>query len=192
MWEGHREISYKCKRSKPVAWEPKGIEDIKKEHGHQTPCQMQERNEKITKIWWLLLVTVLLGASVPLSQVKESAFSSSNVWIWELDHKEGLAPKNGCFRTVMLEKILESTLDRKEIKPVNPQGNQLWIFIRRTDVEAEVPILRPPDEKSRLIRKDPDAGKDWSPKEKGTTEAGMVGWHYWLNGHEFEWTLGES
>ena len=93
--------------------------------------------------------------------------------------------KNWCFQTVVLEKALESPLDCK-IKPVNPKGNQSWIFIGRTDAEVDAPILWPPDKKSWLIRKDPDAGKDWSQEEKGTTEDEMVGWHHWLNGHESE------
>ena len=90
----------------------------------------------------------------------------------------------------MLEKTLESPLDCKEVKPVNPKGNQSWIFIGRTDVEAETPILWPPDTKNWLIWKDPDAGKDWKQEEKGTTENEMVGWHHQLNGHEFEQALG--
>ena len=94
-------------------------------------------------------------------------FSSSHVWMWELDHKEGWAPKNWCFQTVVLEKTLESSLDRKEIKPVNPKGNQPWIFIGRTDTEVEAPILWPPDVKSQLIGKNPDAGKEWGQEEKG-------------------------
>ena len=113
-------------------------------------------------------------------------FSSSHVWMWELDYKESWALKNWCFWTVVLEKTLESPLDCKEIKAVNPKGNQSWIFIGRTDVEAETPILWPPDAKNWLIKKDPDAGKDWRQEEKGTTEDEMVGWHHWLNGHEFE------
>ena len=112
-------------------------------------------------------------------------FSSSHVWMWELDHKESWVPKNWCFWTVML-KTLESPLDCKEIKPVNPKGNQSWIFIGRIDAEAETPILCPPDAKNWLIGKDPDAGKDWRQEEKGMTEDEMVGWHHWLNGHEFE------
>ena len=96
-------------------------------------------------------------------------FSSSHVLMWELDHKEGWAPKNWCFRAVVLQKTLDSPLDCKEIKPLHPKGNQPWIFIGRTDAEAEAPVLRPPDVKSRLIRKDPDAGKDWR-REKGTAE----------------------
>ena len=108
------------------------------------------------------------------------------VWMWALDHKEGWEPKNWCFWTVVLEKTLESPLDCKEIQPVHPKGDQSWIFIGRTDAEAEAPILWPPDGKSRLIRKDPDAGKHWRQEEKGTTEDEMVGWQHRLNGHEFE------
>ena len=102
--------------------------------------------------------------------------------MWELDrHKKGWAPKNWCFWTLVLEKTLESLLDCKEIKQVNPIGNQSCIFIGRTDAEAETPILRPPDAKNWLIGKDPDAGKDWRQEEKGTTENEMVGWHHWLD-----------
>ena len=95
-----------------------------------------------------------------------------------------------CFWTVVLEKTFESPLDCKENQPVHPKGNQSWMFIGRTDVEAETPILWPSHAKSWLIRKDPDAGKDWRQEEKGTTEDEMVGWHHQLNGHEFEQTLG--
>ena len=112
-------------------------------------------------------------------------FSSSHVWMWELNYKESWAPKNWCFWTVALEKTLESPLGCKETQPVHPKGNQSWIFIGRTDAEAETPILWPPDMKSWLIWKDPDAGKDWR-QEKGITEDEMVGWHHWLDGHEFE------
>ena len=112
-------------------------------------------------------------------------FSSSHVWMWELDYKENWAPKNWCFWTVVLEKTLESPLDCKGFQPVHPKGNQSWVLIGRTDVEAETPILRPPDAKSWLIWKDPDAGKDWRQEKKGTTEDKMVGWHHRLNGHEF-------
>ena len=118
-------------------------------------------------------------------------FSSSHVQMWKLDHKEGWALKNWCFQIVMLEKILESPLDSKEINPVNPKGNQLWIFIGRTDAEAEAPIFWPPDAKSRPTGKDPDAGKD-GRQEKGTAEDGIVRWHQWFNRHEFEQTLGDS
>ena len=118
------------------------------------------------------------------------SFSSSHVWMWELDHKEGRAPKNWCFWTVMLEKTLESPLDCKETKPVNPKENQLWILIGRIDAEA--PILWPPEEKSHLIGKAPDAGKDWGQEEKRVKMDEMVGWHHRLNGHEFEQTLGDG
>ena len=109
--------------------------------------------------------------------------------MWELDYKEGWVPRNWCFWIVMLEKTLErSLLFCKEIQPVHPKGNQSWIFTGRTDAEAEAPVLRP-DAKKWLIGKDPDAGKDWRQEEKGMTEDEMVGWHHWLNGHEFEKTL---
>ena len=112
-------------------------------------------------------------------------FSHSHVQIWELDYKEGWVQKNWCFWTVMLEKTLESPLDCKEIQPVYPKGDQSWVFIGRTDVEAETSILWPLDAKSWFIGKDPDAGKDWR-QEWGMTEDEMVGWHHRLNGHEFE------
>ena len=113
-------------------------------------------------------------------------FSSSHVQMWELDHKEGWALKNWCFQTVVLEKTIEGPLDCKEIKPVNPKGNQFWIFIGKTDAEAEIARIWPSDVKNWLIWKDPDAGKDWRWEENGTTEDGMVGWRHQLNGHEFE------
>ena len=109
--------------------------------------------------------------------------------MWELDHKEGWAPKNWCFWTVVLEKTLESPLDCKEIQPVNSKGNKAWIFIGRTNAEAETPALWSPDAKNWLIGKDPDAGKDWSQEKKGITEDEIVGWHHRLNGYEFEQAL---
>ena len=112
--------------------------------------------------------------------------------MWELDYKESWALQNWRFWTVVLKKTLESPLDCKEIRPVSPKGNQSWIFIGRTDVETEAPILWPPDAKSRLVGKDPDVGKDWRQEEKGVTEDEIFGWHHWLNGHEFEQTLGDS
>ena len=117
-------------------------------------------------------------------------FSSGHVWMSELDYKEGWALKNWCFWTVVLEKTLQSPLDCKEIQPVHPKGDQSWVFLGRTDVEAETPIFWPPDAKRWLIGKDPAAGKDWGQEEKGTTENKMVGWHQQLNGHGFGWTLG--
>ena len=117
-------------------------------------------------------------------------FFSGHVWMWELDYKESWVPKNWCFWTVVLEKTLKSPLDCKEIQPAYPKGNQSWVFIGRTDVEAETPILWPPDMKSWIIWKDPDAGKDWRQEETGTTDDGMVGCYHWLDGHEFEQALG--
>ena len=117
-------------------------------------------------------------------------FSSSLVWMWELNHKESWALKNWCFWTVELEKTLESPLDCKDIQPVHSKRNQSWIFFGRTDAEAETPILWPPDAKNWLIWKDPDPGKDWRQEEKGTTEDEMVWWHHQLDGHEFEHTPG--
>ena len=112
--------------------------------------------------------------------------------MWELDCKESWVPKNWCFWTVVLEKTLESLLTCKEIQPVHPKGNQSWVFIERTDVEAETPILWPPDAKSWLILKNPYAWKDWGQEEKGTTEDEMIGRHHWFNGLAFEQTLGDS
>ena len=114
--------------------------------------------------------------------VKAMIFPSSHVWMWELDHKEGWAPKNWCLWIVVWRRPLKSPLDCKEIKPVNPKGNQSWKFIGRTDT----PILWPPDAQSWLIRKDPDAGKDWRQEEKRMTEDEMVGWNHWFNLCEFE------
>ena len=107
------------------------------------------------------------------------------------DHKEGWAPKNWCFPSVVLKKTLEGPLDCKDIKPVNPRGNQPWIFIGRTDAEAEAPILWPPGVRNQFIGKDPDGGKDWG-QEKGVTEDEVVGWHHGLNEHEFEQAPGDG
>ena len=134
---------------------------------------------------------LLLGSKVmtnldkgPCSQ--SYGFSSSHVWMWELDHKESWAPKNWCSWTVVLEKTLKSPLTCKEIQPVHPKGDHSWVFIGRTDAEAETPILCPPDVKNWLIWKDPDAGKDWREEKKGMTEDEMVEQHHQLDGHEFE------
>ena len=138
----------------------------------------------------LIEALYLLGSMTNLHSMKKSrhyfankspssqgyGFSSSHVRMWDMDYKESRAPKNWRFWTVVLEKTLESPLDCKEIQPVHPKANQSWIFIGRTDVEAEIPILWPPDAKSWLIGKDPDVGKDWGQEEKGTTEDEMVGW----------------
>ena len=136
-------------------------------------------------------IDITLSAKVCL--VKAMVFPVINhVWMWELDHKKGWAPKNWFFWIGVLEKTFESPLDYKEIQSVKPKRNQPWICIGRTNAEAETPILWPPDVKNWLIGKDPDAGKDWRQEEKGMTEDVMVGWHHLLNGHELEKTLGDS
>ena len=117
-------------------------------------------------------------------------FFKWSLGMWELEHKESWAPKNWCFWTVVLETTPKSPLDCKEIQPIHPIGNQSWVFIGRTDVEAETPVLWPPDVKSWLIWKDPHAVKDWGQEEKGMTEDEMVGWHHRLNGNEFGRTMG--
>ena len=124
-------------------------------------------------------------------------FSSSHVWMWELDYKEGWAPKNWCFWTVVLEKTLENPLDFKEIQPVNPKGNQSWIFIGRADAEAEIPILWPPDVKNWLLGKDPHAGKDWRQEEKGTAEEkddwmASLTWGPWVWASSGSWQWAEK
>ena len=112
--------------------------------------------------------------------------------MWELDHKEGCVSQNWFFQTVVLEKTLESPLDSKEIQAVNPKRNQLWLFIVRTDTGTEAPIFWPPNAKSQLTGKDPDAGKDWRQKEKRATEDETVGWHHWFSGHELGQTPGDG
>ena len=128
------------------------------------------------------LESVLKSSDITLLYIslysQSYGFSSSHVWMWELDPKKGWALKNWCFWTVVLEKTPESPLDCKQIKPVNPKGNQSWIFTGGTDAEAEAPILWPPDVKSWFIWKDPDSWKDWRQEEKGMTEDEMVGWHH--------------
>ena len=118
--------------------------------------------------------------------VKAMVFSSSHVWMWELDYKESWELRNWCFWTVVLEKTFESPLECKEINPVNPKGNQSWIFIGRTDAKAEAPILWPSNAENWLTVKVPHDGKDWKQEGKGMTEDEIVGWHNWLNEHEFE------
>ena len=147
------------------------------------PCQKSNFWYPIWSSWWEQGGRAERNAMVfPSSQ--SYGFSSSHVWMWELDHKESWAPKNWCFRTVVMEKTLGSPLDCKEIQLVYPKGNQSWKFIGRTDAEAETPKLWPPDGKNWLIGKDPDAGKDWGQEENWMTEDEMVGWHHRLNGHE--------
>ena len=119
-------------------------------------------------------------------------FSSGHVWMWELDHKEGWAPKKWCFWTAVLEKTFKSPFDCKEIQPVNSKGNQSWIFTEGTDAEAEAPILWLLDLKSQNVGKDLDAGKDWRQEKKGMTKDEIVGWHHWFNGHEFQQAPADS
>ena len=138
----------------------------------------------------LLTKIHIIWLTSPYSQ--SYGFSTNHLWVWELDRKEGWALKNWCFWTVVLENILESPLGFKEIKLINPKGKQPWIFIGRTDAEAEAPLLWPTDAKNWLIGKDPDARKDWGQEEKGVTENEIVGWHHWLNGNEFEQTQADS
>ena len=150
-------------------------------------CHVIKRHLLLGRKAMTNLDTILKSRDITLltkvQLVKATVFSSSRVWMWELDHKEGWAPKNWCFWTVVLEKTLESSLDCKEIQPVHPKGKQSWIFIGRTDAEAETPVLWPPDE-NWLTGKDPDAGKD--RRQKWITEDEMVGWYHRVDGHEFE------
>ena len=130
------------------------------------------------------IIASLIATKGPSNQ--SYGFPSSHVRMWKLDYKESWVLKKWCFWTVVLEKTLESPLDSKEIQPVHPKGDQSWMFTGRTDVEAEAPVLWPPDGKSWLIWKDPDAGKDWRQEKKEMKEDEIVGWHHRLNGDEFE------
>ena len=141
-------------------------------------------------LWYLPFSVWLTSLSMILSRsIQGYGFFSSHVWMWELDYKESWVQKNWCFWTVVLEKTLESPLDCKEIQPVHLKGDQSWVFIGRTDVEAETPTPLATWCRKLLIWKDPDAGKDWGQEEKGTTEDEMVGWHHRHNGHGSGWTL---
>ena len=157
---------------------------------HESRRHLLRGRKAMTNLDNILKAAYYFANKGPSSQ--SYGFSISYVWMWELDYKESWAPKNWCFWTVVLEKTLQSPLDCKEIQELHPKGNQSWIFIGRTAAEAETPILWPPDAKNWLIGKDPDAGKDWRWEEKGTTENEMVGWHHWINGHEFEQALGDG
>ena len=148
-------------------------------------------NDSVHYIWDTQLCTLgedIIFTKVPI--VKTMVFFSSHVQWWELGHKVGWGPKDWCFWTVVLEKTLESLLDGKEIKTINSKGIQPWIFIGRTEAEAEAPVLWP-DSKSWLSGRDPDPGKDWRPKEKRAAEDMMVRQHHRLNRHEFEQTRGD-
>ena len=165
---------WECQPTLPVSWET--CIWVKKQQvelgiAQLTGCELGKKYNKDVYCYSAYLISM-----------QGYSFSSSHVWMWELDHKGSWAQNNWCFWTVVLEKTLESPLDCKEIQPVCPKGDQSWMFIGGTDVEAETPILWPPDAKSWLIGKDPDAGKDWGQEEKGMTEDEIVGWHHSLNG----------
>ena len=146
--------------------------------GQQWRCRHREKTYRHTGV----------GRKQSVGPIERIALKhiSGYVWIWELDCEESWAPKNWCFWTVVLEKMLESPLDCKEIQLVHPKGDQSWRVIARTDAETETPILWPPDAKNWLIGKNPNAGKDWRQEEKGITKDEMVGWNHRLNGHDFE------
>ena len=165
------------------SWTPKSLQMVTAAMKLKDACSLEEKLWSTFLIWQHIKKQRHYFANKgPSSQ--SYGFSSSHVWMWELDYKGSWGPKNWCFWTVVLKKTLKSPLDCKEIQPVHPKGNQSWIFIGRTG--AETPTLWPPDAKNWLIWKDPDAGNDWRWEEKGTTEDEMVGWHHQLNGHEFE------
>ena len=169
-------------------------------------CQIHTVFWRVSKIYLLLdlLIIFILCIEIYRQHIKKQrhyfankgpssqsyGFSTSHVWMWELDCKESWALKNWCFWAVVLDKTLESPLDCKKIQPVHPKGDQSWMFIARTDAEAETPILWLLHVKNWLIGKDPAAGKEWRQEEKGMTEDEMVGWHHWLDEHEFEQALG--
>ena len=155
---------------------------------HEIKRRLLLRRKAMTNLDNILKSRHYFADKGPSSQ--SYGFSSTHVWMWELDHKESWEWKNWCFWTVVLEKTLESPLDCKEIQPVHPKGNQSWVYIGRTDAEEETPILWPLNVKNWLIRKDPDAGEDWGQEKKGMTEDEMVGWHHQLDEHEFGWTPG--
>ena len=158
------------------SWAPKSLQMVTAAMKLKVTCSLKE------KLWPTQTTYYKADIILPKSPSSQNyGFSSSHVRMWELDHKEGWVPKNWSFWTAVLKKTVESPLDCKQIEPVSPKGNQSWIFIGRIDAEA--PILWPPDGKNWLIGKDPDARKDWSWEEKGLTEDEMVGWNHQLNGH---------
>ena len=165
-------------------WAPKSLQIVTAAKKFKDACSLEENYDQPRQ--HIKKQRHYFASKGPSSQ--SYGFPSSHVWMWELDYKESLAPKNCCFWTVLLEKTLESLLDCKKIQSVHPKGNQSWIFIGRTDASADTPILWPPDGKSWLTGKDLDAGKDWRQEDTGTTQGEMVEWHHRLNGHEFEWT----
>ena len=164
-------------------WAPKALQVVIAAMKLKDACSLEG------KLWptW----TAYSKAETLLCQQRSIyGFSSGHIWMWKLDYKEGWALKNWCFWIVVLKKTPESPLDCKEIQPVHSKGDQSWVFIGGTDVEAETPILWPRDAKSWLLWKDPYAGQDWGQEEKVTTEDEVVGWHHRLDGHGFGWTPG--
>ena len=163
------------------SWAPKSLRMVIAAMKLKDPCSLKE------KLWPTLTAYKkqrCYFANKGLSS-QGCGFSSGQVWMWELDYKASWALKNWCFWTVLWEKTLESPLDCKEVKPVNPKGSRSWIFIGRTDAKVETPILWLPDAKNWLIWKDLDAGKGGRQKEKEMTKDEMVAWHHWLDEHEF-------
>ena len=164
------------------SWAPKSLHMVTASHEIKRHLLLERK--AMTSLDSILKIRDYFVDKSPSSQSYD--ISISHVWMWESDYIESWALKNWCFWTVVLEKTPESPLDCKEIQPVHPKECQIWIFIGRTDVDTETPILWPPEAKNWLIGKSPDVGKDWRQEEKGTTEDEMVGWHHQLNGHEFE------
>ena len=161
---------------------PKSLQMLTAAMKLKDPCSLEEKSWPPK--WHIKKQRHYFANKGPSSQ--GYGFSSSHVWMWELDYKENWALKNCCFWTVVFEKTLESPLDCKEIQPVHSKGDQSWVFIGRNDVKAETPVLWPPHAKSWLIGKDSDAGRNWGQEEKGMTEDKMVEWHHSLNGHKLE------
>ena len=165
------------------SWAPKSLQTVTTAMKLKDACSLEK---KIWQSYTACWKTETSLCKQTFDHISKLWFFPVVMYVCELDHKEGWAPKNWCFQIVVLEKTLESPLDCKEIKWINPEGNQPWIFTGRTD--AEVPILWPPDVKSWLTGKDPDAGKYWRQKKKRVTETEMIRQHLWLNGYEFEQT----
>ena len=167
---------------------PKSLQMVTTDMNLKETCSFEDKDLSMTNLGSIVKSRHYFANKGPYSH--NYGFSSSHAWMWELNHKEGWELKNWCFWNVVLEKTIESPLDSKEIKPVNPKGNQPWIFFGRTDAEA--PIFWPPGGKYWLTGIDPDGGKNWGQEEKEVTEDKMVEWHLWLNGHEFGQTPGDS
>ena len=172
-------------------WQPTPVFLPGESHGRRSLAGYSSRGRKESDTTERLhLLTYLSYYKGQYSQ--SYGFPSSHVRLWERDNKKGWVLKNWSLWTMVLQKTLESPLDKKKIKTVHPKGNQPWIFTGRTDAKAKAPTLWPPDAKNWLLGKHPDAGKDWRQEEKGITEDKMVGWHHWLDGHDSEQTLGDG